>query len=445
MLYINIPQDVFNILNKLEQNGYQAYIVGGCVRDSLMGKKPYDIDIATSALPQEIKEVFSTEKIIETGIAHGTITLIYNNKQYEITTFRTDGEYKDNRHPDGVCFVKTIKEDLSRRDFTVNAIAYSQARGICDEFDGQKDIKDKVIRCVGEPNKRFNEDGLRILRALRFASTLGFEIEKNTSESIMLNRNLLINISAERISQELKKLIMGVDVFKIMTEYRDVIAVIIPELVPCFDFNQHTKHHSYSVYDHIIKSVEQAPQDLNIRLCMLFHDINKPQTFHSGVSKGHFKGHQIPSAETAVRIMKRLKLDNNTIKEVKDLIIEHDNRYPCEKKSVKKYISNNGYDFFKKQLMVRKADTLAQSMYKREEKLKTIEMTEILGDKIIKEGKALTLKALNINGNDLKPFCSPKEIGKILNSLLSLVIDEKIENEKIILLDKAKKLIKKSV
>lgn len=441
-MYIELTQDIADILTRLESNGFEAYIVGGCVRDALMGKVPDDTDITTSALPSEIHQVFCDEKLIDTGIKHGTVTLIYNNKEYEITTFRTDGIYADNRHPESVSFVKDIKEDLARRDFTVNAMAYSPLRGLCDLFGGQADIKNKIIRCVGNPSVRFEEDGLRILRALRFSSVLGFEIEKETADSILSERNLLINISSERIQTELVKLIMGENVFEVMDKYREVIAVIIPELVPCFDYDQHTKHHCYDVYRHIIKSISQAPYDRTLRLCMLFHDINKPQSFNPLVRTGHFAGHEIPSAETAVKVMKRLRFDCNTIRDVRKLILEHDKRYPATEKAVKKYISKNGYDFFCNQLKVRKSDTLAQSMYKREEKLQEIELTRQIGEKVIVSSPVLSLSELAVDGNDMKLLCEPEKIGKVLNFLLDAVIDEKVKNQKEELLKYAENIIK---
>lgn len=439
---INIPFDVEKILKELQDKGFEAYIVGGCVRDFLMGKIPHDFDVTTNAMPYEIKQVFKNYKVIETGIVHGTVTVIYNKHSYEITTYRIDGKYEDNRHPSQVIFVSEIEKDLSRRDFTLNAMAYNYKNGLVDFFNGLNDIEKKQIRCVGNPDNRFKEDALRILRALRFSSVLGFGIENNTSKSILNNKELLKNISCERIRDELCKLIMGDNVFEVMTKYRDVFSVFIPEFEPCFDFDQQTKHHCYTVYDHIIKSIQVAPKDLEIRLCMLFHDIGKPESFHSGVENGHFEGHQYPSAKKAENIMKRLKFDNDTIKNVTLLIKEHDNRYPAERKVVRRYIAKYGYDFFNKQIAVRLADTMAQSMYVRDYKLKLINDTLALGKKINKENSCLTLKQLAVDGNDIMQVCNceGKVVGDILNQLLSMVIDEKLPNDRDILLKEAKKI-----
>ncbi len=442
---IIIPFYVQRILDMLTKSGFEAYIVGGCVRDSLMNIVPHDYDICTNAMPSETEEVFKDFRVIETGIEHGTVTVISEDIPVEITTYRVDGKYDDNRHPKQVLFVRNIKEDLSRRDFTVNAMAYNQQSGLIDFFDGRNDIQNKIIRCVGEPEVRFEEDALRILRALRFSSTLGFEIDNATGKAIFEKRELLKNISAERIRDESDKLIMGRNVFDVMTKYRDVFAVVIPEFVPCFDFDQKTKHHCYTVYDHIIKSVEVAPNEHDIKLAMLFHDIGKPQCFQGNVVTGHFKNHQIPSGDIAKKIMRRLKYDNATIENVSALIYEHDNRYPAERKSVRRYISKHGYEFSKNQLKVRLADTMAQSMYVREYKLKLINDTVNIGNEVISENTCLTLKELAVNGDDLIEIniCNGKEIGRILNILLGLVVDEKIPNDKDILLQTADKLSKK--
>lgn len=442
---ISIPSNVERILNMLADKGFEAYIVGGCVRDSLMGITPHDYDITTNAMPYEIKEVFKDFKLIETGISHGTIAVICDGLPYEITTYRIDGKYNDNRHPEQVIFVSEIKKDLSRRDFTINAMAYNSKNGLIDAFDGKKDIDKKLISCVRDADKRFKEDALRILRALRFSSVLGFEIENKTAISIIENRELLKNISSERIRDELCKLIMGDNVFDVMTKYRDVFASIIPEFKPCFDFEQQTKHHCYTVYDHIVKSISVAPKDIEIRLCMLFHDIGKPECFNFGVEKGHFEGHQYPSAQKAESIMKRLKFDNDTIEKVTLLIKEHDNRYPAQRKAVRRYIAKYGYDFFNSQVAVRLADTMAQSMYVRDYKLKLINDTIALGEKINTENSCLSLKQLAVNGNDIMQVCNcnGKTVGIILNELLSLVVDENLINDREMLLRKAKEIIRK--
>ena len=444
-MILKIDSSAEKAINMLQNNGFKAYAVGGCIRDIIMEKKPHDYDICTSAKPIQIEKIFEEYKVIETGINHGTVTVIIDSKPLEITTFRVDGDYSDNRHPEKVEFVTDIKDDLSRRDFTINSMAYCEKDGLKDFFGGTEDIEKKLIRCVGEPDKRFNEDALRILRALRFSSELSFEIEEKTSESIIKNRELLKNISAERIAIELNKLLLGDNVFSVLQKYRDVIAVIIPEFKATFDFKQFTKHHCYSVYDHIIKSVEQAPKDSILRLTMFLHDIAKPQCFvKDDIDGGHFKGHQLPSADMGYTILKRLKYDSTTINEVVELIKEHDNRYPPEKKAVKRFLSKHNEDFFEKQLTIRRADTLAQSDYMRQQKLEVLDKTYEIGREIIRQNECFKISDLAINGDDLKKagIKEGKEIGGILNKLLSMVISEEIKNDKTILLEKAKEIIK---
>lgn len=444
-MILKIDSSAEKAINMLQNSGFKAYAVGGCIRDIIMGKIPHDYDICTSAKPKQIEKVFEEYKVIETGINHGTVTVILDSKPFEITTFRVDGDYSDNRHPEKVEFVTDIKDDLSRRDFTINSMAYCEKDGLKDFFNGTEDIEKKLIRCVGEPDKRFNEDALRILRALRFSSELSFEIEEKTSKSIIKNKELLINISAERIAIELNKLLLGDNVFSVLQKYRDVIAVIIPEFKATFDFKQFTKHHCYSVYDHIIKSVEQAPKDNVLRLTMFLHDIAKPQCFvKDNIDGGHFKGHQLPSAEMAYTILKRLKYDSATINEVIELIKEHDNRYPPEKKAVKRFLSKHNEDFFEKQLIIRRADTLAQSYYMRQQKLEVLDKTYEIGREIIRQNECFKISKLAINGDDLKKagVKEGKEIGEILNKLLSMVISDEIRNDKTILLEKVKEIIK---
>jgi len=441
---INIPNSALTALNLLKINGFDGYIVGGCVRDSLLKKIPQDWDICTNALPFEIIKTFSEFKVIETGLKHGTVTVIIEKAPLEITTFRVDGEYSDSRHPDEVSFVSNIKDDLSRRDFAVNAMAYSDKTGIIDYFGGRNDLENKQIKCVGEPDVRFKEDSLRILRAIRFSSTLGFEIEAETSNSIFKNKELLNNISVERIAVELNKLLLGVNVYKVLEKYRDIIAVFIPEMRATFDFEQHNKHHSLTVYNHIIKSVEAVPADLILRLAMLFHDIGKPQCFTLDTTDtGHFKGHQKPSAMMAEVILKRLKYDNDTIKLVTSLILEHDNRYPPNSHAVKRFMQKYDYDFLKLQTKVRRADCTAQSMYLRADKLKEIDDIEEVAKEIVKENECFKLENLAINGDDLIALGIPKgkEIGEVLSKILSLVIDAEIKNEKQVLMEKVKELI----
>ena len=444
-MQIDIQKNALIAIDKLKQNGFEAYAVGGCVRDSIIGMTPYDWDICTNALPEETLRVFADFKVIETGLKHGTITVVINSTHLEITTFRIDSEYLDKRRPEKVSFVTDIKDDLSRRDFTMNAIAYNQ-NGLVDSFCGLQDIENKIIRCVGNPDKRFNEDALRIMRAIRFSSQLGFEIEDNTKKSIFKNKNLLCEISVERIFIELKKLLLGEKVYEVLHEYREIIAVIIPEIRPCFDLNQLTPHHCYDVYEHIIKSVSFVKKDEDLRLVMLMHDIEKPKCMVIDENgRGHFHGHQLPSADTARKILNRLKAPTAQKNLIVELIYEHDNRFlPC-KKSVLRFLNKHNVDFLYKQIEVRRADTLAQNEYNREEKIKLINDTLEIANQVVAEQSCFSIKDLKINGDDLQQLgvAQGKIIGEILSELLFKVMNGEVENIDEILMKEAEKIISK--
>ena len=433
---MEIPQYVKSVMNKLSEKGFESYIVGGCVRDSLLGKIPKDYDVCTNALPENLMEIFGTDETfsaIPTGIKHGTVTVLSEKKTVEVTTYRCDGEYKDHRRPENVSFGCSLEEDLKRRDFTVNALCYNEKTGLVDLFDGKKDLENKVIRCVGNPAKRFNEDALRILRGLRFASTTGFEIEENTAKAMKEFSCLLKDISAERIFSELKKILVGKNAGEILLEYREIFGIIIPELIKTFDFPQKCPHHCYDVYTHICKSVENIPPREDLRLTMLFHDIEKPKmakTDEKGVM--HFKLHPGESAVTARKILKRLKCDNKTLEKVTSLIACHDDRMENSRNStLKRFIGTHGEEFFYDYLLVRNADTLAQSDYKREEKLSALENLRQRGEKIIAEKNCVNLKELSVKGNDLiEAGFKGSKIGEGLKMGLDAVIEEKIPNEK---------------
>ena len=432
MINIKIPDYCKRIMSVLSANGFESYLVGGCVRDSLMGEKPHDYDITTNATPQEMLECFKDFKVVETGLKHGTLTVVIDNKNIEITTYRVDGEYDDNRHPKEVSFTRNLEEDLKRRDFTVNAMAYNDESGVVDLYGGERDLEKRVIRCVGEPDKRFNEDGLRILRALRFASVLGFSIAEETAKSIHKNKELLENISAERIFVEFKKLLCGKNAEKILIEFKDVIAVFIPEIKPCFDFDQNTKYHCYDVYTHIVKTVSAVEKDEKLRLACFFHDIGKPQVYFTDKDgTGHFYGHNKTSMEIAEAVLKRLKCDNETLKFVLDAVKYHDTQIVPTEKAVKRFLNKTCFCFLSSLLKIKRADAAAHAeKYRdREEYIKSI--LDILS-KIEEENQCFTLKNLAINGRDLielgvKPN---EEMGKMLNNLLLAVIDGKVENKK---------------
>lgn len=434
---IFIPDYAQKALSLLHAQGFKAYIVGGCVRDAVLGKTPNDYDICTDCTPDVMKKVFSGFTTIETGIKHGTLTVLIDRQPLEITTFRSDGTYTDHRKPDSVKFEKELSEDLKRRDFTVNALCCNEAEGVVDMFGGLDDIENKVIKCVGKPQERFDEDALRILRALRFSSVLDFEIEANTSQAVHQQKELLKAISAERIAAELKKLLCGRDPARILTEYRDVFAVIIPQLAPCFDFAQNNPHHCYDVYTHICKSVNNIEPDWVLRLAMLLHDIGKPLV-HTVDENGidHFKTHPLRSAEIAREVTGALKLDNKSRSRIYSLVLEHDNRIPAKKRSVRRFLSKYDEAFFADYIKVRRADTLAQSGYFRREKLEELDELEKIAKQICDEALCLHICDLAVNGNDLKELgLSNRQIGEGLKLLLDAVIEEKTANEKDSLLD----------
>jgi len=469
---IHIPNEVKFIIDTLEENGFEAYVVGGCVRDAVLGNVPDDWDICTSALPEQTASCFEGYHIFETGLQHGTITLRLNHKSFEITTYRVDGTYSDNRRPDNVEFTRDLKNDLSRRDFTINAMAYNPRVGIVDYFDGTSDLQERIIRCVGDADTRFQEDALRIMRALRFASALspaflstpghkrtdplcrpehkrtdplcpselpGFSIEKSTSDAIIRNKELLNNIAVERIAVELNKLIVGTNVGEILLSYTPVFEVIIPELSDMVGFNQNSSYHHLDVWGHTVESVINAPKDVALRLTMLFHDIAKPQCYTEVDSVGHFYGHPQVSSDMAREILNRLKYDNDTIKTVTTLILYHNTDFHPSPKHIKRWLNKIGEEKLRQLIDIIKADSLAKSEYRREAQLLQLEEVLLVLDEIIEEQQCFSLKDLAVDGRDLIAIgiTEGTEIGTTLKKLLELVINEDIENEKDALLRRA--------
>lgn len=433
---IKLPCDVQTILQKLNEHGFSAYAVGGCVRDSLLGIEPLDWDICTSAFPEETKQVFAGYPIIETGMKHGTLTVRINHKSYEVTTFRTDGEYEDFRHPKGVRFVSDIKEDLSRRDFTINAMAYHPQIGLVDLYHGIEDLENRIIRCVGEAQTRFSEDALRIMRGLRFAGVFGFSIEEKTSIAMQNLKNLLTQISAERICVELKKLIVSDAIERILLQYRDIFAQLIPELSPMFDFSQMNPHHQYDVWEHTVKSVGVADKNLMVRLAVLFHDIGKPSTFsvdEKGI--GHFYSHGSTGEKLCDTILRRLKFETKTINCVKELVKYHDIQVEPTEKAVKKLLNKLGTEQFERLLLVKEAD--AKTTVFAQDKLQKNEEIRSLYQHILEQAACFSLKDLAISGNDLIQAGIPqgKQVGEILSNLLELVMENKLENKRESLLE----------
>lgn len=428
---IIIPPHALTVVERLERYGYEAYVVGGCVRDSLLGRNPKDWDVCTNALPEEVLRVFKRFHVIKTGLQHGTVTVMVNHEPVEVTTFRIDGNYTDNRHPDSVNFVSRVEEDLARRDFTINAMAYNPARGLVDAYDGQTDLKNKIIRCVGEPDARFNEDGLRILRALRFAARYDFGIETETAYSIHRNRHLLENVSVERIFTELKGILIGDGALGMMQAFPDVFAIIIPELAPAIGFDQHNPHHCFDVWTHTAHAVQAAQADEVIRLALLLHDIAKPETFTCGEDgKGHFYGHGEKGAETARQIMLRLKSDTATLQSVVTLVREHDSMLPTTAPGMRRIIGRLGVDTLHQLLEIKRADMAAQSTHEQEQKKATLRSARLLLEDVLDEPPAFTVGDLAISGKDLitmglKPGPA---MGSILKTLLTEVQDEQLDN-----------------
>lgn len=437
---ITIPKNVSFIINELEQNGFEAFVVGGCVRDGLLGIEPKDWDITTSAKPDEIKECFESYQLIDIGEQHGTIALVMDGKVFEITTYRIDGDYSDSRHPEEVTFTDKIELDLSRRDFTVNAMAYNDTRGLVDPFNGEADLKYKALRCVGDADTRFSEDALRILRALRFASVYNFSIENRTSASILKNRAGLNNIAVERISSEFLKFLCGDNVNFLLKRYKDVIAIFLPEIVATFDCEQNTPHHNRTVWKHTTSAVAAIEPDPLLRTVMLLHDIGKPLALRTDANgRDHFKGHHHFSAVLAKNLLTRLRLPTKFIDEAVTLIEYHDVRFSDNKKQIKHVLNSIGEDNFRKLIKVQYADIAAQSRYKRESKLYNMELCEKAFGEIIKNNECYKLSDLDLNGSDLihLGITDGKTIGHILQLILDSVIDDELPNEIVILKKRA--------
>ena len=440
---IVLPKNVKIIIDNLNKNNFEAFIVGGCVRDSIIGLTPHDWDICTNAKPDEIKKCFEGFNTFDSGIKHGTISIVLDGEVFEVTTYRIDGTYSDNRRPDSVTFTSDISKDLARRDFTINAMAYNEKSGLIDPYGGKNDLRDNIIRCVGNPEFRFNEDALRIIRALRFASVYDFVIENETSESIYKNADLLKNIAVERISVEFNKLLCGNGVEEILNNYRDIIAVFIPEIKPMFDYNQHTKHHNRDLWYHTTYSVKSVDNNPLLRMSMLLHDIGKPKACKRDENGTcHFKGHPKHSAEMAERILHRLKYPTDFIETCITLIKYHDVRFNGSKRQLRHVMSAIGNKNVELLLKIQRADIMAQSDYKHKEKLEKLDLACRVYKEILADKDCFTLKQLVINGNDIKNLGVNEgvKIGKILKMLLSLVIEDKLENEKSALIKKAEEI-----
>ncbi|NLM13395.1 MAG: CCA tRNA nucleotidyltransferase [Epulopiscium sp.] len=437
---IDIPREVVEIISTLNANGYEGYIVGGCVRDILMGRTPMDWDLTTSAKPEEIKRLF--KRTYDTGIAHGTVTVILNNKHFEITTYRIEGIYEDHRRPKEVTFTNDLEEDLSRRDFTMNAIAYHPKEGFIDPTGGIEDIWKKSIRCVGDPNKRFEEDALRMLRGIRFSSQLNFTIEENTLKAINTNAHLISYISAERIKEELDKILLSDYIHKfILLHETGILKFILPEVDRCFTVEQNHPHHVDNVGIHTLKALEVVDKILTLKWTILFHDIGKPEhktTDEKGIN--HFYGHVEKSVELAEKIMKRLKFDKKSMNHILKLIKWHDNRIKEDKPSVKEVLYHIGEEAFLDLLKVQSADAKAQNPVYYQEKEDKLKNLYKIYEEIKINNECFTLKDLALNGQDLIQIGikEGKRIGEMLEHFLKIVIEHPEFNEKEILLSYVK-------
>ena len=429
---IELPRKVVLIIKNLQRHGYDAYAVGGCVRDSILNRKPEDWDITTSAKPEQVKRIF--RRTVDTGIEHGTVTVLIGKDGFEVTTYRVDGLYEDGRHPKEVTFTSRLEEDLKRRDFTINAMAYNDDERLVDAFGGMRDLNYHLIRCVGDPKERFSEDALRILRAVRFSAQLAFPIEPETAEAIKSLAPNLEKISAERIQAELVKLLVSDHPERIQDACElGITKVVLPEWDDMVGVKQNTPHHKYDVAAHTVHALQNVKNDKVLRLTMLFHDMGKPvmkTTDENG--RDHFKGHAIASEQIAKTVMKRLKFDNDTIRKVTKLVAYHDYRMEPTGANVRRAMHEIGVELFPYYLAVRLADTKAQSSYERRGKLENIIQIRELYRNALRNKECVTLKDLAVTGTDLinLGIAPEKELGTLLNELLDMVIEDPAWNQK---------------
>lgn len=442
---IQLPDKVHKIIETLQAAGYEAYAVGGCVRDSILGRKPNDWDITTSAKPEETKRLFP--RTIDTGIQHGTVTIMMDKEGFEVTTYRIDGEYEDSRHPKEVTFTASLEEDLKRRDFTINAMAYNEQHGLVDIFGGIRDMESGMIRCVGDAKERFTEDALRMLRAVRFSAQLGYRIDEKTADAIKELAPSLRKISAERIQAELVKLVTSPhpDYLRIAYE-TGITKEVLPEFDLCMQTPQNNPHHCYNVGEHILHSMLAVEPDKVLRLGMLFHDIGKPQTLtidEEGIT--HNKMHPVVGEEMTKKILRRLKFDNDTIDKVSKIVLYHDQEIALTDTGIRRAVNRMGEDIFPMILAVHRADISAQSDYKKDEKLEKLAYIEQAYEDIRNRKEAVSLKDLDVTGSDLIALgMQPgRQIGEVLHELLEMVLEDPALNKKEELLEISKAKIQK--
>jgi len=434
------------ILEKFEAAGYEAYFVGGCVRDAIMKRPGGDVDITTSALPEETKKVFADKRTIDTGIKHGTVAVLLDDIPVEITTYRTDGKYSDSRHPDSVRFVRSLDEDLARRDFTMNAMGCDLNGGIVDPFGGIEDIKTGLIRAVGEPSKRFEEDALRIMRGLRFAAVLGFEIEPETEAAMFEKKELLTEISVERIFAEFRKLVCGQAAGDVVRKYVDILGVVMPELAAMKGFLQHNAYHKYDVLEHCIQAMEvvkTTPENHEyMKMAALFHDIGKPECFtmdENGI--GHFYGHPSKGEKVVTRLLERLKVDNATSDRIETLVKRHDLIFDMDDRFLKRWMHRLGPDVLAEILEIKLADNIGTGNMSEELGHKFCEIRQMISD-ILASEECFSLKDLAANGRDVIAAGVPAgpQVGQMLEMLLEKVIDGEVQNEREALIEAISKI-----
>lgn len=440
-----IPVNVLGIMELLEKSGHEAYIVGGCVRDLLLEREPSDFDITTDALPGEVERIFSSVRTIDYGRKHGTIAIILDGRPYEVTTYRVDGAYTDNRRPDSVTFTPDVEKDVQRRDLTVNALLMDRNGEITDYVGGIDDLMDGVIRAVGDAETRFREDALRVIRAIRFEAQLGFDTDEKTETAIHKCRWLLRNIAVERIRDEFDKILVADDAAKVLDKYRDVIAVFIPELADGFDFDQQNPFHCYDVYEHELHAVDAIPLRVPLRLAALLHDVGKPECFIVKNGWGHFYGHEKRSAEMAETILRELKYDNRTVDDVTFLIKNHGTVFNPTEKYARKKLGQMGERRLRMLIELERADVSSQAREVRIERRQMIDEFRRCVDKVVEEKQCFSKSELAIDGNDLIRVGFPQDarLGKTLDFFLDAVTEGKISNDREEMLDIAERILKK--
>lgn len=442
---VNAPAAVTGLIDRLERQGFEAWAVGGCVRDALLGLTPHDWDLCTAATPAEMRGCFAGLPVLETGLRHGTLTVRVDHVSYEVTTYRADGVYADGRRPEQVRFLRDVGGDLARRDFTVNAMAWHPQRGLLDLCGGRDDLRRRLIRAVGDPRRRFEEDALRILRALRFAAVLDFAVDADTAAAIHAQKELLRRIAAERIREEFFRLLTGPAAPRVLEEYFDVFCVFVPELAPMRGFAQHSRYHDRDVWGHVLAAFAAAPaDDLTLRLAALLHDVGKPECFTlDAEGRGHFYGHEARSAQMAQVILLRLRADGETVRQVSELIARHGLPATAEKRFLRRWCARLSAPQLRRLLALKRADTMGHAAACRPARLQALDACGHMLDEIEAAGDCLSLAALAVNGRDLLALGLPAgpQVGALLRRLLDAVLDGSLANEHTALLAEAQKEI----